>query len=243
MRGQFFNTDNERLTKILSQFQLTQGPLFHYTEMKAASAIVRGELWITRADDLSDEEEIQHGIQVFKSVDDSSPVREIIKAAEDRLSHSYVMSLSLNPCNDYLWGKYAPKSGGRLEFGFDFADQFRFASPLFDLYESYEGKVIYGGEQQHEIAELIVAALPEIITDTPHIVDRQLFENAIFQCLLFCKRSMFEREEEVRIVLVRRDPAEQRFEFKNGCSGKRFVKAALNDKLRPKLEILGPWRA
>lgn len=152
--------NNESVARLLSQFQISQGPLFHYTNQTASIGIRRGEIRMTRADCFLDQSEITYGLEVLSEAAQTSlgtkeigPFSDVLKALRAKLQACFVLSLSQDPDSDHLRSEYAGKNGAILEFQENFPMMFHGASwhtilngegswnvhCIADLYEFFEG--------------------------------------------------------------------------------------------------------
>ena len=101
--------DSDNMRRLRSYFPSTQRPaLYHYTSHNNALSMADGEVWMTRADCLHDQEEIEHGLSILsEALGPHSPFSTIPNAIRKRLMNCYVLSLSQDSNNQYLVTEYA----------------------------------------------------------------------------------------------------------------------------------------
>ncbi len=242
MRKVVYFREDSRLHELLSYFKLQQGPVYHYTNQLAAESMASGKIRLTRADCMEDQSEIQFGISLLaESLGTNSSYSSIPEDLKLRLEHCYVLSLTGDANNQHLRQHY----GQHL---------IEFANPAFlylsghhavpndtdgynlhwfhDLYDGFEGNVIYDQITQQKIVDNIVELLPIIDNPETHIVDRSSFitKDLILPFLLF-KRPNFEPEDEYRIILVRKHGIDDSFELSRSENPERkFIEALVPPK-------------
>lgn len=226
MRKVFYFTENEKIRTLLGYFAVKQGNVFHYTRTDAAENIVGGAVRFTRADTLVDKSEIEYGLTILEErLGEDSRFSSLPDAIRERLRRCYVLSLSYDPDNPYLKEQYSGAGGAILEFKKlpHYSHGFWHVTPntdgsyrlhhFKDLYEVFEGNVIYDPDVQLEIIDLIIEILPEMIDGEPHIADYASFTfNYLLRPFLLSKNSNFSPEDEYRIVLVAKEATDDRFE-------------------------------
>ncbi len=236
---------SQTIHELLSQFPLSQGPLYHYTNQQAAEGISKGEIWVTRADCFFDSSEIQHGISIIADVarqelNDNVLVVfvSLLFVIRECLKQCYVFSLSLDRDNPYLTSRY----GKGLAFPEDFPrrlfsmgwhsvrnDGNSFRNYYFvDLYDFFEGSVIYDMDSKQRAARLVCEAFREIITPQAHIVDNFHFINILMTCCVLFKETKFANEEEYRAALVSKTANNESFEHSRTNKGRhiRYIAAS-----------------
>ena len=232
MRIRQYFSGNKFVSELLSEFKVSQGPLFHYTNQIASVGIKGGEIWMTRADCFLDPKEIEHGLEVFSKAAQNSlsdleiaSFFKILEALKERLRTCFVLSLSQNPDNNYLQSNYAGENGAVIEFQENFShvlytgwhtipnsdDSFR-NHFIVDTYDRFEGFVLYDDEQQLRLAKMACLAYRDLISTDAHIVEAIHFVNILMNCLVLFKSREFEVEKEYRIALVRKSEEKESFE-------------------------------
>ena len=226
--------------RLLSQFEISQGPLFHYTRRIASAEIQRGKIRLTRADCFLDTKEIQYGLAVLTragedSLDESQlpSFSELLKAIRARLQFCFILSLSKNPDSGHLRSTYSGVNGAVVEVPENFprvlyrgwhatrtgdgSFGLRF---VVDLYDFFEGNVIYDAKKQRRIAVMACEAWRELRSRDAHVVDGYHFIDSLLRCLVLFKSSEFEVEDEYRIALVRRPEIAETFESTETRAGR-----------------------
>ena len=207
-------TDSKKLGEFLSSFPLCQGNLYHYTSDEAGENIINNnELWITRANDLLDDEEIKFGIETLASV-----ATESLK--DERLSEFIKLLESARDCIDrfyILCFAESPTPQMHKDIHGEFVLEFSFAIGLLltgngihkhkigdgyalnytqDHFRSFEGYVSYEEIEQKRKAK----QLCEIYNDGLNgILDESQFIDSILIFIMLTKRYAFRWEREYRI--------------------------------------------
>lgn len=222
---------NALVSSILSEFKVSQGALFHYTNRDAAKGIMAGELRLTRANCFEDPAEIKHGVGIFReaartSLRDSEITSfvAVLRASRERLQSCFVMSMSQDPNNDFLQRKYARSPGAVLEFVEDLPNILRggwHATPtgdgsfsldfVDDAYYSFEGFVVYEDSQKQRLATRVCEAYRDLLSTDAHFVDVYHFTGILLKCLILCKQRRFQDEKEYRVALVRKPETTEAF--------------------------------
>ena len=254
MRTICYFVDNDLVKKLLSRFPISQGNLYHYTSDEAAAGIAGGGIWMTRADCFLDESEIRYGESVIEEAaintlkePDRSNFLGLLLDVRKRLSSTYVLSMSQDSCCEYLKDKYGENV---IEFGEMFPQSFSYEGMhsiptgndsyrchFFDgLYRFFEGEVIYGREEQCDIAkEICIAYIDLISSENAHKVDVWHFIDLMTKCLLLFKQSTFSSEREYRLTLTHIQDGGNDFEFSRNVKGKssRYIKVSYpSDSIR-----------
>ncbi|NQW17781.1 MAG: hypothetical protein HQ478_09885 [Chloroflexi bacterium] len=219
-------TRDDDLRRLHSYFQKPPGLAYHYTSKQAAQNIDSGQLRLTRADYLADREEIEHGLSILSdTLGPDSPYMTLPDAIRERLSNCYVLSLSEDSDNAHLTNEYANPPGGILEFEYPMfhAHGFWHSVPeedgsyrlhyFQDLYDQFDGFVIYDDDLKLEIIEFIVQLLPRMLDPATSAIERFGFvvHDLIVPFLLF-KNSKFMDEAEYRIAFVRKAEGDNKYE-------------------------------
>lgn len=240
-----FGIWEESLLRLLSNFEISQGYLYHYTSLNVAESISKGDFWLTRADDFLDKREVDHGLEMLISTIPASWGEELassyllfLDTLRNVLRKCYVLSLSQDHDNDYLIQTYASADGAilRLPSNINFAlstgwhaismgDGFslRYAK---DLYDFAQGFVDYDLDSQKRISALAceafqaisqsqLGASPEVIVEWFH------FRDALLQCLILFKEPGYRNEKEYRIALILKPSAEKSFEQVREIKGRQ----------------------
>jgi len=242
MRVREYFCQDEAIGRLLVEFRMSQGPLFHYSDRIAASGIRNGKIWMTRADCFLDPREIGHGLEVLSlaarsahSELEGKQFLDALEALRARLRSSYVLSLSLDPESDYLKTNYAGADGVALEFESTFphllynlgyhaesqdGGSFR-RSFVVDVYDLFEGFVVYDKVRQHRLAAMACLAHSSLVSASSHPVDVYHFINVLVQCLILFKSQEFAAENEYRVALVQQHGITESFEKTRDCRGRR----------------------
>ena len=188
---------------------------------------------MTRADCFLDQAEIVHGLAVLSEAAQTTfkaKEREsfsiVLKALEARLHACFVLSLSQDRDNNHLKSTYAKKNGAILEFQEDFPMIFYGASwhtiPngndswsvrfIVDLYEFFEGFVIYDVARQLHLAEMACQSYRDIRSTDAHPADIYHFIDILMRCMVLFKVPSFNAEKEYRFALIRNLGDVQSFE-------------------------------
>lgn len=222
MRKYIYYTDNQTLQKLLTQFELNQGELYHYTSLESAKSIkTNRELWLTRSDQTIDISEIKYGINVlinatrdiFNQIE-SEKFNELINIITPRLVQSYLFCLTETKNSS----RHIEIHGNtQLTFEFDFPElllnsgrietninsDYQSVELIRDSYILIEGKVIYDIRRQTTIAKSICNFYKQAIASEMHIVDINLFSDVIFQFIILLKEQSYSWENEYRVCIVK----------------------------------------
>lgn len=238
--GQHFSS-NKSVGELLLKFLPSQGSLFHYTDQAASIGIRRGEVRMTRADCFLDQSEIAYGLAILSEAarttlgaEEIESFNHVLGALRVRLQRCFVLSLSQDSDSDYLKSKYAGNGGAILEFQENFPVMFHGASwhsipngegsgtvhLIADLYEFFEGFVVYDRARQLQLAEIACQTYRNIQSTDTHFVDKYHFIDILIQCCVLFKRPEFEIEKEYRIALIRNQKDMQSFEETINHEGK-----------------------
>lgn len=226
---------NKAIGELLSEFKVSQGPLFHYTRGEASAGIRGGVIWMTRADCFMDPKEIEHGLEVLTEAAQSAladPEKasflEGLVALRSRLKSCYVLSLSQDHCNHHLRRTYGESV---LEFRENFpmelyhtgwhsipnSDDSFTCHPVVYVYDFFEGFVVYDESDQQRLARMACMAYLDCLSTEAHVVDAYQFTKVLMQCLVLFKSRKFAGEVEYRIALVREPKVTESFEIR--CDG------------------------
>jgi hypothetical protein len=252
--------ENELVRKLLDEFNVRQGPLFHYTSQEAASGIRSGEIWLTRADCFLDSSEINHGCDVLSSAATATlsaqeilSFHRLIDILHDRLKSCYVMSLSQCDSNEHLRLNYASKGGAILRFEETFPEELvngwhavpmgngRFSThQLSDVYDPFEGFVVYDDTRKQQLAEIACGVFRQLYAADAHKADLHHFIAILIQCLVLFKEYYISPENEYRIALLRRRNITEDFEHRRDCRGATiiYVKVRIPDPVSDSIRII-----
>ncbi len=260
MRFQQIFTNSQAAHDFYSSFEISQGPLYHYTTAEAIESISdTNQLWISRADSFLDTREVNYGTEVLlRAVEaheagSNDEMSEIVSAVGEALADCYILSLTINPANAYLAGEYGDQI---LELPENFPILLRATSwhtqpvgdgsfKLFyftDLYKLNEGFVIYDNEAQTRLATKAVTAFFDLLTTDygePKILNQIDIVRILTMCIVLFKEKDFEREEEYRVMLHRQhSPGVPNFEETHSYNGReRKIIKATNPELRKELTV------
>lgn len=246
---------NELVGRLLSEFTVSQGPLFHYTDRAAAAGITNGEIWVTRADCFLDPKEIQHGLKTLSdaaratlSEPDQKSFFDVLEALHGRLRSCFVLSLSQDGNNEHLRNEYAGNDGVVLEFTETFphilcggwhavrtSEDSCTLHHAVDIYDFFEGFVEYNDCSQKELARMACEAYRSLLVTDTHIVDAYHFVNVLLQGLVLFKSKSFVDEDEYRIALVQKPGIAVSFEEIRNRGERQIVYL--------KFRIPSPWAA
>lgn len=231
------------IEKLLRKFRISRGLLYHYTSEEVASSICDGEFWLTRADCFEDKSEIEYGEKLLRQVANSllslSEQQLFIKLLSDAktsLSLTYVMSLSQDLGNPHLLETY-----GRAIVAFEehFPISFRHtemhsipidnggfqAHFLENLYEFFEGLVIYDEEEQLQISSDICEAHKKFLNaKCIHKTDYWHFVEIVKRCLILFRQNSYFPEREYRLSISYLDATPNTFEHTKN-DGRIFIEA------------------
>lgn len=242
-------TENNPLFIKLDPFKRKK--LYHYTTKKSAKSILSNNcFWITRSDYLDDEKEIKfiseilYGVikylrenrelydvdiegqyNIFEAIIKTlEALKEIYKVSTPIMdSHIYLLSLTENKNNKFLFENYAGEHGVVFEFVNETNTKYIsnnktiFKDDIFDKYRIPVlcGKVVYNCEKQLTILiEDINEFYREIINNVIAIDGQINFNEEIVETIktviyckimnyaLFFKHEKFAKEEECRIAFI-----------------------------------------
>ena len=91
-----------------------------------------------------------------------------------------------------------------------------------DLYDFFEGSVIYDMDSKQRTARLACKAFQEVVTPQSHVVDRFHFINILMKCCVLFKEDKFSYENEYRIALVSKNTNGETFENSREKQGRRL---------------------
>jgi hypothetical protein len=240
MRFTQYFCGNESVGELLSQFRCSQGPVFHYTGRDASIGITCGEIWMTRADCFLDQAEIAHGLAVLSEAAQTTLEEEresfstILEVLRARLASCFVLSLSQDQKNEHLRKVYSGSDGAILEFQEDFprtlytgwhaipkGDDSWSLHYVVDLYDFFEGFVVYDPAQKRRLAEMACQSYRSLRSTDAHIVDSHHFIDVLMQCMILFKTPEHEAEVEYRVALIGRGEESKPFEQSRSRSGSR----------------------
>lgn len=222
MRKYIYFTSNEKIKKLLSQFDLNEGELYHYTTLESAKAIkTNRELWLTRADCTLDPSEIQYGIDILissakrtLSKEELEKFIELLNIIGPKLKKSYLFCLTENKNSN----RHIDTHGNTLmTFQYDFPELLLSSGRLFnhintkeravtfikDSFCLIEGKVIYDFDRQNRIADSICNFYKAALVNNMHIVEINLFTDVLLQFIILLKEQCYSWENEYRICIVK----------------------------------------
>ncbi len=222
MKSQIVFTGSQRVIDLFREFKIHKGNLYHYTSTEKLESIRNGsELWITRSDSFLDNEEVKYGLNILKQaasevLDKKNNINfnKMLAGFNELLINSYIFSTSYNSSSEHLFNEYGRNV---IEFSHDFStsmchmsyhsikngDSYRLHY-FNDNYESVEGYVIYEIENQKKIANMAAIAMSEIIHPDGNIVDIYHVRKILLMCVSLFKSPGYHKEEEYRIVLIRK---------------------------------------
>ena len=244
-------SNSKTVSSLWDYFPIPQPPQFHYTKIKRAKAMADGRIRLTRADCLVDPSEIDYGLGLLSDAIDSggtfSGIPSLIKQG---LKHCYVLSLSTDPCNEYLIKTYAGSCGAKVKFENAYftlmaarnSPPVGLGDPVDDLFTFYQGMVIYERDLQLEIVTKLEHALPEAFDDETHTVDRShLLDTLIVMPSLLFKKACYAKEEETRFIAVAKDgvsdSVERSFVKKDG-SISYYIELMLYGSFKPVIDTV-----
>lgn len=233
MRKYIYFTSNEKIKKLLSQFDLNVGELYHYTTLESAKAIKENrELWLTRADYTIDTREIKYGIDILISSakrtltqKELGEFTELIDKIEPKLTKSYIFCLTENRNSN----RHIDTHGNtQMTFQYDFPELLLSSGRLFNQITSsdqalklikdsfclIEGKVIYDYDRQNRIADSICNFYKEALISNIHVVDINLFTDVLLQFIVLLKEQCFSWENEYRVCIVNTENQNNNFDIK-----------------------------
>ena len=221
---------NEAVQQFLSEFRISQGPLYHYTNRTAGEAIASGHIWITRADCFLDDDEIQHGFDIIRSAGPSNQNADfagMLAALRERLKACYIMSLTQDAENQHLKSQYSSgQTGCIVEFDESFpratysgwhytpkGDGWR-THPFYKLYDHFEGFMVYKDSRKEQLADIAYECFSQAFSTSSHIVDTYQYVDALLRCLILFKKEEpdFVAEKEYRLAVVSKHELGSEFE-------------------------------
>lgn len=102
--------------------------VFHYTNIDALESIISHQnLWLTKSDYLNDKEELEHSFKLLSQCYNEGNYRflerkminSIIRDIKKSLTHTYIISFSLNKDSMHLWSNYSPLDGYNFELSLE----------------------------------------------------------------------------------------------------------------------------
>lgn len=232
----------EFLGGVREMIQRTHGPFYHYTCREAAESMgEQGCLWLTRADCFLDEREVHYGIDILlkEIAETGAPVSEELHRIIDgnvreALRNAFILSLADHADNSFLLENYG-RNIVKLDQNFRMilnAGSFNVKKGLnnqviYEIYEIFDGKVIYNGESQRELARRVAKAIldfhsmkfADAIEKDMHLMR---LREALFTAVALMKAPEFSPEAEYRICLVRapNNPNELNYDQERDGRGK-----------------------